>query len=279
MGLSILPDSRPFLKWAGGKRQLLGPLLDSIRRLGSFGAYHEPFVGGGAVFFELRRLGMPGGAAFLSDVNERLIEAYQGVAGEVEAVIALLKDHAARHDPDHYLEVRASLPDSLAARAARIIYLNRTCFNGLYRENSRGEFNVPIGRYTNPAICDEPRLRAASEALRTARIECRPFETVLDRANPGDLVYFDPPYVPVSKTASFTAYAKQGFGPDDQARLASVFRELASRGVHVMLSNSWTDTVLCLYSEFHTHRVKATRAVNSRADRRGEVAEAIVTSF
>jgi DNA adenine methylase len=272
-------DARPFLKWAGGKRQLLGPLLAHVRRLGASGVYHEPFVGGGAVFFELHRRGMIRGETYLSDVNERLIEAYLGVAGDVEAVIANLRDHATRHGPEHFYAVRASLPDSLAARAARIVYLNRTCFNGLYRENRRGEFNVPIGRYTNPAICDEPRLRAASEALRTALIECRSFETVLDRANPGDLVYFDPPYVPVSNTANFTAYAKQGFGPDDQARLASVFRELASRGVHVMLSNSWTDTVRCLYSEYHIHRVKATRAVNSRAEGRGKVTEVVVTSF
>ena len=165
------------------------------------------------------------------------------------------------------------------ARAARIIYLNRTCYNGLFRENSKGEFNVPIGDYRNPPICDEKNLRAVAEALRKAKLEARPFECVLDRAEADDLVYFDPPYHPVSKTASFTAYAKDGFGEAEQHRLADVFAELDKRGVKVILSNSYTPFVLNLYKGFRIGKVFATRAVNSRADLRGKVSEALARNF
>lgn len=271
--------ARPFLKWAGGKRQLLPELLAHVRRLPSFRAYHEPFVGGGALFFAMKRQGMLRGEVHLSDTNPRLIEAYRGIARHVDEVVALLHDHAVRHSKEHYYAVRSTLPDGLAARAARIVYLNRTCFNGLYRENSRGGFNVPMGRYTNPTICDADLLRAVSEALAGVHLDVRTFEGVLAVARPGDLVYFDPPYVPLSLTASFTAYSKDGFGMDAQERLAGVFATLAGRGVHVMLSNSKTDDVLRMYRDFPTHTVLASRAVNSRADRRGKVEEVIVTSW
>ncbi len=270
---------RPFLKWAGGKRQLLPVLVGHVLRLGTFRAYHEPFVGGGALFFELRNLGLVADGARLSDVNGRLIEAYQGVADQVEPVIALLREHASRHSRDHYYAVRGANPASLAERAARLIYLNRTCFNGLYRENRQGGFNVPMGRYTNPTICDEPGLRTASDALRVARLSAGSFVGVLDQARAGDLVYFDPPYVPLSRTASFTAYAREGFSMADQERLAEVFGVLADRGVHVMLSNSRTDAVLSMYARFRIDVVQAARSVNSRADRRGCVDEVVVTSF
>jgi len=250
-----------------------------VDRLGPFRAYHEPFLGGAALFFELFRQGRTRDAVFLSDVNDRLMEAYRGVATDVESVIRHLRDHAERHGRDHYYATRESIPDTLAGRAARLIYLNRTCFNGLYRENSRGLFNVPMGRYRNPTICDEDALRAASAALARAHLRTGSFEVVLEQARPGDLVYFDPPYVPLSKTASFTDYAAGGFSDVDQARLAEVFAELASRGVHGMLSNSGTEAVRALYSRFRIHRVLAARSVNSRADRRGPVEEVLVTSF
>lgn len=274
-----MAEYRPFLKWAGGKRQLLPDLVAHVRRLSAFHAFHEPFVGGGALFFKLRSLDLIGNGVFLSDVNSRLIEAYQGVASHVEEVVELLRAHAHRHSTEYFYRVRASVPATLVERAARLIYLNRTCFNGLYRENSKGQFNVPIGRYTNPTICDETTLRAASAALRSANISVQPFEAVLSVAKGGDLVYFDPPYVPLSKTASFTAYAQNGFTMDDQARLAEVVVELASRGVFTMVSNSKTDAVLGLFSRFSIHTVRATRAVNSKADRRGKVDEVIVTNF
>ena len=270
---------RPFLKWAGGKRQLLPELVERVERLGRFRAYHEPFVGGGALFFALRTRGLIDDGVYLSDVNARLIEAYQGVATHVDEVIGLLRAHADRHSTEHYYATRTDDPATLPERAARLIYLNRTCYNGLYRENSRGQFNVPMGRYANPTICDEPTLRAASLALRTADLSVRPFDRVVEAARPGDLVYFDPPYVPLTTTASFTAYARDGFSMTDQARLADVFATLADRGVHVMLSNSKTDEVMGLFARFRIDTVRAARAVNSRADRRGKVDEVVVTSF
>ncbi len=272
-------EFRPFLKWAGGKRQLLPALAGHVQRLGPFRAYHEPFVGGGALFFELRNQKLIEDGVSLSDVNVRLIEAYQGVATDVDEVVRHLRSHAERHSTDYFYAVRASVPATVAERAARLIYLNRTCFNGLYRENSKGQFNVPIGRYVNPTICDEETLRAASAALRPAKLSVRSFEGVIEDAQPGDLVYFDPPYVPVSKTASFTAYAQDGFSMADQARLADVFSALAERGVHVMLSNSKTDVVVAMYSKFRIDTVLAKRAVNRDADGRGKVEEVIVTSF
>lgn len=271
---------RPFLKWAGGKGQLLDELLARVDKAGQFERYHEPFIGGGALFFHLYRLGrLARKQAYLSDSNERLIETYLAVRDHVEDVIGLLRGHAAAHSHDYYYEVRARVPETVPERAARIIYLNRTCFNGLYRENSRGGFNVPMGKYANPTICDAENLRAVSEALKQAHIEACPFESVLRRARPADLVYFDPPYHPVSKTSSFTAYAKDNFGEDDQRKLAGVFVKLAQNGVKVLLSNSMTPLVQSLYERFDIDEVFATRAVNSRADRRGKIAEALVRNF
>lgn len=274
---SSLPE--PFLKWAGGKRQLLPELMRRIKRLGKFGRYHEPFIGGGALFFELFRSGAIQTRALLSDNNPNLVVAYEGVKNETGAVIELLKDHQARHGKEYYYEMRAAHPASLAAKAARVIYLNRTCFNGLFRENSKGQFNVPMGKYKNPQICNEPNLRAVAAALKKASIETRPFETVLHRAKSGDFVYLDPPYHPVSDTASFTAYQKGGFGEADQRALAAVVRELSARGVYVLLSNSWTPLICDLYADFTLEQVFAKRSVNSRAEKRGAVAEALVRNF
>ncbi len=272
--------AKPFLKWVGGKRQLLSDLLCRVDRLDSFRRYHEPFLGGGALFFELRGLGrLDKTVSFLSDNNGNLIDAYKAIRRNVDAVVKWLRAHESRHGKDYYYELRGYVPSDLFERAARIIYLNRTCYNGLYRENRKGEFNVPFGKYKNPRICDEENLRAVAEALQRTKIERRDFETVLDVAEPADLVYFDPPYHPVSKTASFTAYAKEGFGEESQRRLAAVFEQLADRGVKVILSNSDTDFVRELYDRFCIETVRATRAVNSRADRRGKVNEVIVTNF
>ncbi len=272
---------RPFLKWVGGKGQLLEPLLRQVERAGAFGRYHEPFVGGGALFFELARTNRLGRKqAYLSDNNDRLIDAYRAVKDNVERVIDLLHGHKERHSEPYYYEVRGQVPDDVYERAARIIYLNKTCYNGLFRENSRGIFNVPFGRYKNPRICDEPNLRAATQALARAKVSVRSFDTVLKQAQPGDLVYFDPPYHPVSKTASFTAYDKGGFGVKAQERLAEVARALDQKGVKFILSNSMTELIRTLYKpHFHVDEVYATRAVNSRADRRGKVSEALVHNF
>lgn len=265
---------RPFVKWVGGKTQLLAELLAAMPR--RFGAYHEPFVGGGAFFFALSRQGRLPAAAHLSDVNRELISAYTTLRDDPEAVIEALAGHP--HDRQHFYEVRSLDPWAMTAgeRTARLIYLNRTGFNGLYRVNRRGEFNVPFGSYTNPKICDEENLRAVSRALRRAEIEHRPFASVLDRARRGDLVYFDPPYVPVSATASFVGYAQGGFDLAAQETLAQVFESLAARGVHVMLSNSDTEWVRERYARFDVRLVSARRNVNSKASSRGPVGEVLV---
>lgn len=272
---------RPFLKWVGGKGQLLGPLLQLVSRAGEFGRYHEPFAGGAALFFELFRTESLGRKrAFLSDTNVRMIDAFLAVQQDVDRVINLLKVHRALHSKEHYYAVRSNVPDGLIERGARIIYLNRTCYNGLFRENSKGIFNVPFGRYEKPLICDEVNLRAASAALAHAKVEVRPFESVLGKVEEGDLVYFDPPYDPVSRTASFTAYEKGGFGREQQEALAVVASALTEKGVKVILSNSMTPFIRALYKgQFWIDEVLANRHVNSRADRRGAVSEALIRNF
>lgn len=267
---------RPVLKWAGGKGRLLPEL--QARLPDSFATYHEPFIGGGALFFTLAGQGHLGRAR-LSDANPSLIDVYLALRDDVDAVIAHLREHA--YERERYYRVRALDPATLTLpeRAARIIYLNKTCYNGLYRENRRGQFNVPFGRYKNPTICDEPNLRAAARALQGADIARQHFSTVLDHAQPGDFVYFDPPYHPLSPTANFTAYDRHGFGPDDQRRLRDVFAALGGRGVRAMLSNSDTPFVRELYGGFRVDQVFVARAVNSKANGRGKVAEVIVWNY
>lgn len=264
--------ARPFLKWAGGKTQLLPQILARLPQ--RFGTYHEPFLGGGAVFFAL---GPQRGV--LSDINADLIRTYQAVRDDVGAVVRELRQHAA--EEEHFYQVRAQEPGRLSgvASAARTIFLNRTCFNGLYRVNRRGEFNVPFGRYANPTICDVDNLTAVSRVLKGVELRV---ESVFDmgaRVRKGDLVYLDPPYDPVSKTASFTSYARNGFGREEQERLAQLYRELVDRGAYVMLSNSDTKLINDLYKDFHIDRVYARRAINARADRRGPVSEVLVRSW
>ncbi|MBP6788967.1 MAG: DNA adenine methylase [Candidatus Promineofilum sp.] len=265
--------ARPVLKWVGGKGRLLPELLARLPQ--TFEAYHEPFVGGGALFFALAGAGRLE-RVYLSDANAALIDVYLALRDDVEGVIAALQPH--RYERDHYYHVRAQRPDdlSLPERAARIIYLNKTCYNGLYRENRAGQFNVPFGRYKNPTICDEPNLRAASAVLQGVDIARRRFDSVLGYAKEGDFVYFDPPYVPLSPTANFTTYDRAGFGPDDQRQLRDVFAELARRGVRAMLSNSDTPSVRELYAGFRVEQLFAARAVNSKANSRGKVAELLV---
>ena len=269
---------RPFLKWAGGKGQLLPELAARLPQ--SFGAYHEPFVGGGALFFELASRGMLS-QAYLSDMNQPLIDTYTAVRDQAAKVISTLRQHQIKHDRDYYYRVRAldSARLSPAGRAARVIYLNKTCYNGLYRENKSGQFNVPLGQYKNPTICDEDTLRAASRALRGVDVAQRSYTSVLDRVEPGDFVYFDPPYHPLSATSSFTSYDRNGFAEDDQRKLRDVFATLARRGVYVMLSNSDTPLIRELYAGFNIERVYASRSINSKANGRGKIAELIICSY
>ncbi|MEC9465015.1 MAG: DNA adenine methylase [Myxococcota bacterium] len=263
--------ARPFLKWAGGKTQLLPKILQRFPE--NFNRYHEPFVGGGAVFFNLEPR-----SCTLSDINADLVTTYTALRDDVDGVIENLKQH--RAEEAYYYSVRDEMVSGLSETeaAARIIFLNRTCFNGLYRVNRSGKFNVPFGRYANPTICNEANLRAVSEALQDVKIRHESVFQIGRRVRRGDLVYFDPPYDPISKTASFTAYAKGGFGDAEQERLAQLFRRFAERGVHVVLSNSDTPFIRSLYKDFRIDKVYARRAINSRADRRGPVGEVLVSS-
>lgn len=263
--------SQPFIKWVGGKRQLLSQIAP---HLPSFNNYHEPFVGGGALFFHLQP-----NCAHLSDVNARLIRAYRGVRDSVDRVICLLKGYP--YEKNFFLEQRARKIDDEtddAAVAAWFIYLNRTCFNGLYRVNKSGQFNVPFGKYTNPTICDEEALRACSRILGGKGLHNEDFSLVLDRAHRGDLVYFDPPYVPLSATSSFTSYTSDGFGLENQKRLRDTVVALQERGVHVVLSNSSASIVRELYASFKIIEVSARRNVNSKAESRGAIPELLITS-
>jgi DNA adenine methylase len=266
---------RPFLKWAGGKRRLIDQyqsfLPDRIYR------YHEPFLGGGAVFFHLRNRCQQ---VVLADLNPELINVYRCVRDDVEAVIEILQQHQQSHCNDYYYVVRANHQmRSPVHRAARLIYLNKTCFNGLYRENSKGEFNVPMGRYSKPKVCDASTLKRASAVLQGVEIFYDEFTVVLDRAEgKQDFVYFDPPYHPISATSSFTGYNRYGFTAADQERLQATFVELARRGVRVMLSNSDCEFIRDLYQEFYLHPIQATRAINSNAKRWGKISELVITS-
>ncbi len=263
--------AKPFLKWAGGKTQLLPEIYK--RFPANFNRYHEPFVGGGAVFFGLRP-----NKCTLSDVNADLINTYTTIRDDVDGLIRVLKEH--RAEEEYYYQMRqlkvANLNDAEAA--ARIIYLNRTCFNGLYRVNRKGEFNVPFGKSSNPTICNSDNLYRVSERLQGVNLKCESVFNITRRVRRNDLVYFDPPYDPLSKTSSFTSYAKGGFGDEEQIRLAELFTRLANRGVHVVLSNSDTPFIRKLYKGFKVGKVYARRAINSRADRRGPVGEVIVST-
>lgn len=263
----------PFLKWAGGKGQLLTAIF--ARLPGEIrGTYVEPFIGGGAVFFALARRGLVTRAK-LRDRNPELIETYRLVRDDVESVIAALSRH--HNDEEHYYDVRAMDPQDLepAERAARTIFLNRVGYNGLYRVNASGQFNVPFGRYKNPRICDEEGLRLASHALQIADLDVADFEASCADVGPDDVVYLDPPYLPLSPTASFTSYSG-AFGEDDHRRLARVFAAIVERGAFALLSNSDTKLSRELYTGFKIATVEATRAINSKADRRGTVRELLV---
>jgi DNA adenine methylase len=271
---------RPFLKWAGGKGQLLEAFASLYPPAASVTGYHEPFLGSGAVFFDVKRRLSPRRIA-LADSNGELIETYQAIRDQVDHVIRELQRHARRHGREHYYEVRDQRTQDLfpAARAARLIYLNRTCFNGLYRVNSSGQFNVPMGRYVNPTILDADNLRAVNACLQRTRLATGHFREVLDRARPDDFIYFDPPYVPVSATANFTGYTRGAFGPADQEELAAVYRALDARGCRLMLSNSDTPAARRLYTGFRIERLNARRAINSKAERRGPVGELVVLNY
>lgn len=267
---TIVP--RPFLKWAGGKSKLIQQYSKFFPQESN--TYYEPFLGGGAVFFHLQ----PNNAV-LTDINTELINVYCCVRDRVESLIETLNEHQEKHNKDYYYLIRSEKYETEIKRAARIIYLNKTCFNGLYRENSQGKFNVPMGKYKNPPICQPDLLRSVSAALQSKEIKVRSFEKVLNDAKKGDFVYFDPPYHPISATSNFTGYSRDSFSEKDQIRLRDVFAELANLGVKVMLSNSDCELIWELYNNFNIHQVLAARSINSNASKRGKITELLVTSY
>jgi len=264
----------PFVKWAGGKRQLIPKMEKYIPN--EYKKYIEPFIGGGALFFHLNPP-----EAILIDNNKELINCYNVIKANLDELVVSLKKH--KNNKEYYYEVREADRNltefsnwSDVERASRTIYMNRCCYNGLYRVNSKGFFNVPFGRYKNPRFCDEENLKAVHEALQTAEIIWGDFEDCLNYANKGDFIYFDPPYHPLSETANFTSYTKDNFGKESQERLFKVFDELNNRGCKLLLSNSYNKFIIELYKDYKIIILNAKRAINSNPDKRGEIKEVLV---
>ncbi len=272
-------NPRPFLKWTGGKGQILPRLLAELPS--NFGDYHEPFLGGGALFFALCRQGrMAGRKIYLSDSNAELITTYKAIRDDVDGVIRRLEP--LKYDEDKFYEVRAMNPAKLPPTgvAARMIYLNRTCFNGLYRVNKSGRFNTSWGRYTDPLICDEPNLRAVSAVLVGVELRGGSFEATRSKAKAGDLVYLDPPYLPASATANFTSFTNLGFSIKDHEWLLQMFWDMAGIGAFILLSNSdseWAREHYRLGSRIM--EVRARRSINSKGTSRGKVKELLIASY
>jgi len=266
-------EPKPFVKWAGGKRQLLEALLNSVPE--SFSDYYEPFVGGGALYFKLWFSGRIK-KAHLNDSNPELINAYLVIQKQVSELIDELKKSKYSNTKDAFYEIRSEKPKNTIERAARFIYLNKTAFNGLYRVNSKGGFNVPFGKYTNPRILDEENLILVSESLKNVEISCKDFAEAVKLAKKEDFVYFDPPYYPRNHTSHFTKYTKRDFTIEDQERLRDTCAKLVQTGVSTLVSNSDTEVIRELYKDYSQVEVYATRAINCKADERGKITELII---
>ncbi len=273
------PLVRPFLKWAGGKRQLLQVLKEHLPPK-KYKTYYEPFVGGGAFLFNLQPK-----QVVINDSNRELINCYRVIRDSVEELIEDLGRH--KNQEDYYYDMRgldrkrSFEKKTQVERASRIIYLNKTCYNGLFRVNSRGQFNVPFGRYKNPNILDISVLKAVSKYLNDNQVKIinKDFETAVKTARKGDFIYFDPPYDPVSDTASFTGYDINGFNRNEQERLKATVDELTQKGCYVLLSNAYTDFIVDLYKDYQQVKVSAIRAINSNAKKRGRVDEILVKNY
>lgn len=279
----ILVTPKPFVKWAGGKRQLIPILNRNLPE--SFGTYYEPFLGGGALLFHILT-DKNGQKCSISDLNSDLVLAYATIRDRIDALIASLKNHEKNYQKDsesYYYSIRESNPRSEIEKTSRLIFLNRTCFNGLYRVNSKGKFNVPLGKYSNPNIVNEENLHAVSHILQSSRIsiKCRDFEAVLRDAKKGDLVYFDPPYQPVSATANFTSYTNKDFTYDDLTRLAELCLKLDSRGCKVLLSNSDSKEVADVFAKntWKITRIEANRSINSNSKKRTGHFELLIKNY
>lgn len=273
---------KPFLKWAGGKGQLLEQLQGLFPK--KYNAYFEPFIGGGAVFFSLSPK-----KATINDINTTLVQTYIYIKDDVEKVIKELKklekEFLSKEQDDKkefYYKIREkynSLPSNDFKRSLYFLFFNKTAFNGVYRENSKGGFNVPMGSYKNPKIVDEENLRAVSESLKNTTILNTSFAESVKKAKVGDFVYFDPPYHPLSTTSSFTSYSKDDFTKEDQIKLRDLFIELDKKGVYVMLSNSSAPFIKEIYSKYRQIPVYANRMINSKSDKRGKISEVVIMNY
>jgi len=272
----IVDVPKPFLKWAGGKRQLISQIDEYLPK--TFNKYIEPFVGGGAIFFYL----LPK-QAILIDINKDLINSYNIIKNEVSALIELLKKH--KNESEYFHQIRNIDRNPVVynkwsdiEKASRNIFMNRCCFNGLYRVNSKGQFNVPFGKYKNPNFCDVENLKAVNKALKNVVLVSASFEKCLDFAEKGDFIYFDPPYVPISHSSNFTSYTTGNFSNNDQYRLFEVFKTLDNRGCKVMLSNSYSDFILKIYKNYKINVLQAMRVINSDGTKRGKIREVLITN-
>jgi DNA adenine methylase len=279
-GSILRAEAQPFLKWAGGKTQLLTQLDPFLPT--SIHSYAEPFVGGGAVFFHLKAR-MPRMHALLCDNNEEVINAFVIVRDDPERLMGILDAHLFKYEKDpkyyYYLVRNQHRLFEPAEAAARVVFLNKTCFNGLWRVNGRGEFNVPIGSYRKVTLYDRQNILAAHQALQGTDVRVQDFRETLRRTAKGDFLYLDPPYHPLSRTSAFTAYTKDDFGEAEQDELAALFADAANRGVRLILSNSDTKFIRNLYRDFLIHPVRARRAINCRGEGRGTVSEVVITSY
>ena len=273
---------KPFVKWAGGKRQLISVLNEKLPE--TFGTYFEPFLGGGALLFHiLTRVNNQ--KCSISDLNSDLVLSYITIRDKIHDLIAMLKEHEKNYRKDsksYYYAIREENPKNQLEKTSRLLFLNRTCFNGLYRVNSKGKFNVPLGSYTNPNIVNEENLLSVSAILQSrVSIKCRDFEAVLGDVKKGDLVYFDPPYQPVSKTSSFTSYTSRDFTYDDLARLGKLCSKLDSKGCKVLLSNSDSKKVAELFSDkpWRITKIPAKRSINSDSKKRSGHFELLIKNY
>lgn len=268
--------ARPFIKWAGGKRQLINELIKAMPV--DYNRYYEPFIGGGALFFAIRP-----DNAFISDINPELINVYNLIKNDVDSLIKDLRKY--ENTEEHFYDIRnldrkpSYKKLSKIKKASRFIYLNKTCYNGLYRTNSEGQFNVPFGFYKNPNIVDEHNLRLVAELLKKTEIVLSLFTGIEDKVKSRDFVYLDPPYMPISKTSSFTKYYRDDFGIDAQFELKEFCDKITKKGVYFLLSNSYSDLILDLYKNYNIKKIKAIRAINCKADKRGAITELIITNY
>ena len=279
----LTASPKPFVKWAGGKRQLIPQIEKHLPE--KFSSYFEPFLGGGALLFHLlsENKNLKG---YVSDLNSDLVLAYVTIRDNLNGLLKSLQKHSDNYFSDsksYYYSVRETNPKSQIEKVSRLLFMNRTCFNGLYRVNSKGKFNVPLGRYSNPNIVQEENLRSVNQFLNHNKIiiKCQDFSSTVEKAKRGDFVYFDPPYQPVSKTANFTSYTNGNFGLNDLKRLAKVSNQLTKKGVNVLLSNSSSKQVRELFSskDWEIFEIEANRAINSDSNKRTGHSELLIKNY